>query len=384
MNRHDPAAGKPGKPWSVVHILGSLRTGGAEMALVNYLKAADRENFTHSVICLTTAGPLARQVEDLGIPVQTYPVRLRNLPWAMWGLARLIKARNTAVVHTHMFTAAFWGRMAGLLAGVPVLVTTEHGKEPWKKNWQILIDRILGTRTFRQIAVSEDVRNIRIKRDAAPPERIVLIPNGVPIPRQPRDSEKRIEVRKSLGLDPDQPVLGTVGRVVDAKAYPVLVEAMAFLVEKIPGLKWLQVGDGPDLEDLKDRIRARGLEGSVLCLGRRDDVQDLLQAMDVWVMSSRREGLPVALLEAMASQLPIVATKVGGIPDAVEDGRSALLAPPEDPEALAAAIERIFNEPDLAARLADQARRDVAARYGNSAVAERIEAIYREGLELLG
>ncbi len=381
---HEPASGHRPGPFPVVHILGSLRTGGAEMALVNYLKAADRENFTHSVICLTTAGPLARQVEELGVPVMTYPVRLRNLPQAVWGLAGQLKARNATVVHTHMFTAAFWGRLAGLVAGVPVLVTTEHGKEPWKKGWQILIDRMLGARTYRQIAVSEDVRNIRIARDSAPPERIVLIPNSVPVPEQPRDPERRAAVREHLGLAPDQPVLGTVGRVVDAKAYPVLVEAMTDLTARIPGLKWLQVGDGPDLPALQDAIAARGLKDVVLCLGRRDDVGDLLQAMDVWVMSSRREGLPVALLEAMASRLPIVATDVGGIPDAVENERSALLVPAEDPAALAAAIARVFADPSLADRLAAQARQDVVARYGNTSIAHRIEEIYRAGLRAKG
>jgi len=371
-------------PVHVVHILGALQTGGAEMALVNYLRAADRTAFRHSVVCLTREGDLADLVRDMGIPVHLRRVRTRNMPRDLVALSRWMKTENVGVVHTHMFSAAFWGRMAGLMARVPVLVTTEHGKEPWKKWWHILADRWLGRRTFRQIAVSEDVRAIRMQRDHAPAERLILVPNGVPIPDQIQDPVSRKRIREEFGLAEDQPVIGTVGRIVEAKAYPVLVEAMALLKDRVPGVHWLQVGDGPDGDRLAGLVTGRGLGDVITLAGRRTDIGDILQALDVWVMSSIREGLPVALLEAMAAARPIVATDVGGIPDAVTDGESAYLVPAADPEALAQGIAALLADTELAARLGGAARQRVVRDYGNDAVAELIESIYRTGLEAKG
>ncbi|MFH2052577.1 MAG: glycosyltransferase [bacterium] len=368
----------------VAHVIGTLQTGGAEMALVNYLRVADQVHFRHTVICLTKAGENADLVRELGVDVVVIRTRIRAMPFDVLRLGRWLSRNRVAVVHTHMFSAAMLGRLAGLAGNVSLLVTTEHGKEPWKRRRHILVDRFLGARTFRQIAVSEDVRRIRMERDGAPEARLVLIPNSVSIPDRVRDSGIRTRIRAEFGLNEEAVVIGSVGRVVDAKAYPVLVEAMALLRDRFPGLFWLQVGDGPEREDLVRAIKVRGLSDRIITAGNRRDVNDILHALDVWVMSSRREGLPVALLEAMAAELPIVATDVGGIPDAVTNGSSARLVPAEDPAALAGAIAEVIEHPELAQRLAAKARADVEARYGNREVALRIEAIYREGLASRG
>jgi len=367
-------------PWHVVHVIGALRTGGAEKQLINYLEASDRNDFRHTVLCLTGRGDMANLAAAMDIPIKVHKVRFRNFYRDISDLARWFRQEQVAVIHTHMFFAAMWGRLAGLKAGVPVLVTTEHGKEPWKKWWQIWLDRWLSSKTFRHIAVSEDVRRIRMKRDGVAPGNIQLIPNGVPIPIQVGDPAARARVRSEFGLGENQPIIGSVGRMIEAKAYPVLLEALALARETLPGLHWLQIGDGPDRQTVMDKAKAMGQEGHVSFAGRRTDIGNLLEAMDVWVMSSIREGLPVALLEAMAAEKPIVATRVGGIPDAVEDEVSALLTPENDPRALADSILRLLENRELAGRLALAARGRAVADYGIDAVAEKIEKIYREGL----
>ncbi|MCK9997481.1 MAG: glycosyltransferase [Candidatus Krumholzibacteria bacterium] len=367
-------------PWHVVHVIGALRTGGAEKQLINYLEASDRNDFHHTVLCLTDRGDMADLVAAMDIPIKVHRVRLRNFFRDLSELVRWFRQEKVAVIHTHMFSAAMWGRLAGLKAGVPVLVTTEHGKEPWKKWWQIRLDRWLSGKTFRHIAVSEDVRRIRMKRDGVKAGSIQLIPNGVPIPAQVGGPAVRSKVRSEFGLSENQPVIGSVGRMIEAKAYPVFVEALALARKTLPDLHWLQIGDGPDRQAVMDKAKAMGQESHITFAGRRTDISDLLEAMDVWVMSSIREGLPVALLEAMVAGKSIAATMVGGIPDAVENEVSALLVPENDPRALADSILRLLENRELASRLGGAARERAIADYSIDSVAEKIEKIYREGL----
>ena len=371
-------------PWHVAHVIGSLRVGGAERQLVNYLLAADKSAFRHTVLCLTKPGDLVSVVRSAGVEVVTLPLRARSLPWGLRRFAHWLEAHEVAVVHTHMFYAALYGRLAGLWARVPALVTTEHGKELWKKGWQVQIDRALSKRTCRHIAVSRDGMRIRMERECVPAARIVCIPNGVSIPPDPDNAAGQALIRKELGLRQDQPVIGTVGRVVEAKGYPYLLEAFGLLRRDIPNLHWILVGDGPELAPLLERARAQGLEAAISSTGMRSDVADLLAAMDVFVMSSIREGLPIALLEAMAARRAIVVTDAGGMPEAIQDGRSGLVVPVGGAEALATAVRHLLTDPRLAHELAARAYDQARDRYGIAAVARSIEDIYLQCLAARG
>lgn len=308
------------------------------------------------------------------------PVRTRNALGSIWRFARWLQREDVAVVHTHMHYAALWGRVAGKMAGVPVMVTTEHGKELWKNRMQVAIDHGLSRWTARHIAVAQDGLDIRRRRERVAEHRLVLIPNGVPLPDDTVNRLGRESVRAEFGLSPATPVIGTVGRVVEAKGYDHLLAALRELRNEFPDLRWLAAGDGDRREALTAQTAEMGLADAVIWTGTRGDVGDLLAAMDVWVMSSIREGLPVALLEAMAARKPIVATRVGGIPDAARDGREALLVPPADPVALAAAVGTLLRDRCHADRLAAAARQRAVAEYGIVSVAARIEDIYRQEL----
>lgn len=361
-------------------MIGGLRTGGAERQLSNYLLAADKREFRHTVMCLGDPGELAPEVERAGISVEVLRPRWRYAAWSLMRFVRWLRANDVVIIHTHMHAAALWGRVAGLLARTPVLVTTEHGKELWKGPIRLGIDRLLTRYTSRHIAVSRDGLELRLRRERVAPERIILIPNGVSVTSPESDSEISARVRRELGIAPDAPLLGSVGRVVAAKGYDHMLAALAELARDRPGLRWLVVGDGDQRPRLERTVSDLGLGQVVIWAGRRGDVPDLLQAMDVWVMSSLREGLPVALLEAMAAGKPIVATRVGGIPDAVRDGEHARLVPPADPRALADAIASCLDDVELASRLGRNARERVRGEYSIESIARRIEAVYREEL----
>lgn len=369
-----------GEPAHVVHVIGALRTGGAEKMLINFLGAVDKQRFRHTVICLSARGEMAADAESHGVPVVLFAVRMRYILRDVNKLAKWFRQHDVAIVHSHMFFASFWARLAGLRAGVRVMVTTEHGKEPWKKKWQSLLDRLLSRKTWHHIAVSEDVRNIRISRDGIHPDRISVIPNGVPIPREEELVGLSKEARRECGLANDATIIGSVGRMIEAKAYPDLLRALAIARKEVPSLHWLQIGDGPEREMLMEMASREGLSDSITFAGRRRDIPTLLGTIDIWVMSSIREGLPVALLEAMAAAKPIVATDVGGIPDAVDDGVEALLVPAGRPEKLAVGIITAATDRSLAAGLAHAARGRAIRDYSIDAVARKIEAIYIAGL----
>jgi glycosyltransferase involved in cell wall biosynthesis len=373
-----------GPPWHVVHVIGSLRVGGAEMQLLNYLLAADTDRFRHTVLCLSSRGPLAERLAGSKVDVKLHAVRQRTMPWHLARLARWMRRENVAVVHAHMFWSALWGRLAGTLAGVPVLVSTEHGQEKWKNRLQIELDHLLSRRTCRHIVVSRYGMQLRRERERIAPEKLLYLPNGVSVPEKPGNPAVRTRVRTQLGFATDQVVVGTVGRLVAAKAYEHLLEAFARIRARIPDACLLVVGDGPQRQELEVRADALGLGQAVKFLGLRDDVRELLAALDVFVLSSIREGLPVALLEAMAAGLAIVVTDVGGMPEVVEDEISGLVVPAGDPGALATAVQRLLSDRDAAAGLGAAAHARARQDYSIDAVARRIEAIYIQCLSARG
>jgi glycosyltransferase involved in cell wall biosynthesis len=371
---------RPGSPAHVIHIIGSLDTGGAERSVVNYLLHADKAEFRHSVVCFDSRGDMADAVEAAGVRVHVVRIRHRHLLSSVRGLVDLLRREQAAVIHAHMYWAALWGRLAGRIAGVPVMIVTEHGPELWKNRWHIFVERALEHWTSRHIAVARDGREIRLRREGIREDRIVLIPNGVRIPARARDPEARLKARQALGIDPATPIIGTVGRVVVEKGYTYLLDALQLARCEVPGLQWLAVGDGGLRPALTEQARNAGLKEAVVWAGLRSDAESLLAAMDLWVMSSIEEGLPVALLEAMAGGCPIVATRIGGIPDAVTDGKEALLVPAADAPALAAAVVGLLGDPARAAAIGDAARARAVADYSIESVARRIESIYREEL----
>lgn len=361
----------------VVHVIGELCMGGTEKALINYVTNADRNEFRHTVLCFGRLGELAPTVEASGIPVRLVRIRHRHIFWSLPRMALWMRRNQVDVVHTHMYWAALWGRLAARMAGIPVVVNTFHGPETWKKRWHVIVERALDRWTSRHIAVAKDGLEIRLVRERVRPDHIVLIPNGVAIPERPRDPDASLSARAQLGVAPGTPLIGSVGRLVVEKGYVHMLEALRLARLEVPELRWLSIGDGPLKHELEARADELGLTDAIIWAGQRNDVTDLLPAMDLWVMSSIQEGLPVALLEAMAAGCPIVSTDIGGVPDALTAGLEARLVPAADPCALAAAIVEMLRDSHKAHGMGDAARARAISQYSIKSVARRIEEIYR-------
>jgi glycosyltransferase involved in cell wall biosynthesis len=279
------------------------------------------------------------------------------------------------VVHAHMFGSNVWGTVLGRLTRVPVIVAHEHTWSFQGRPVRRFLDReLVGRYADAFVAVAGEDRRKMIEVEGVDAEKIRLVPNGIPDPA-PADGAA---VRRELGLDDGTPLIGVVCELRAQKALEVLFEAAARLRSDLPALKVLVAGDGPERASLEAEVRRLGLEGTILLLGIRRDVPALLDALDVAVLSSDYEGSPLSVMEYMAAGKPIVSTRVGGVPELVEDGREALLVEPRDPVALAKAVGRLLRDPAEANRLGEAARDRQRREFSLDAMVRRIERLYEE------
>lgn len=361
---------------TVLHLIGSLNVGGAEEQLVTLAPKFDREKFRIIVGAMQPGGLFADRLAESGIEYSCLNFRVRSWPLYVIRLAAFLEKEKVDVLHAHMFSAAEYGRIAGLLAGVPVMIVTDHGQDPEKTRWQIAVDRLFNRFTAARVGVTTDVAEIIHTRDHTPRDKIFVIPNGVDIDRFHVDASVGRRVRKELGLSDDAIVVGTVARLTWEKALDVLIEAVSVLVKTNPKLRCVIVGDGYLREELEQRVETLGLQGKVMFTGTRTDVPEMLAAFDIFALSSKSEGLPVSILEAMSAGKPIVSTNVGGIPEAITDRKDALIVEPGNPQALADAISELVANPQLAADLASRASERVAEEYSITATVRKLQDLY--------
>jgi glycosyltransferase involved in cell wall biosynthesis len=304
---------------------------------------------------------------------------------ALGRLEQLFRQRRFDVVHTHCAKAGAVGRLAARRAGVPRIVHTFHGfpfhqfQSAARRRAYVSVERRLGRITDVALCVGSGVAAEAIRRELIAPERVRTIGVAVDGPDRARASmsarqpQARARARRALGLPADAAVVGTVGRLTYQKAPEDFLAAIQQLGR--PDVVGVWVGGG----ELAERIarRARRLSGPrVILAGERTDVLGLLPAFDVFALSSRYEGLPTVMVEAMICGVPVVATAVNAVPDLVVAGETGLLVPPGRPAQLAAAIRYLLDSPELAARLAVAARDRVGDQYGESALRAALTAAY--------
>jgi glycosyltransferase involved in cell wall biosynthesis len=295
-------------------------------------------------------------------------------PTAWWPLYSLLVRERIDILHAHMPRASVPGAIVARLARVPIVISHEHGSTLERKLARPFLDRnVVARLSTVMLSVSEWDRRQLIDRERIPPDRIRVLPNGISEPRA-----RGLDVRAELHVPAGTSLIGAVGRLYPEKGYDDLIRAVALLSGAPRPIRCVIVGIGPHEQHLRELIDELQVRDQVRLLGRRDDVPDLVRALDVAVLCSRREGSPLAMLEYMAGAAPIIATAVGGVPELIEDGVHGLLVEPQDPEALAAGIERLLDDPDLAQRLGRAGRERQQREYGLTAVLGRLERLYAQ------
>lgn len=304
-------------------------------------------------------------------------------PRAVWRLQREVRATRPDILHAHMVHANLLARLARPLARPPVLISTMHNQHQgahWRDLAYRWTDRLSDlTTTVSQIALDDALR-----LQIAPRERLRLVPNGIDADAFAADDAMRAAKRAELGLG-DEFAWLAAGRLVDAKDYPNMLAAFSHARGTDPAVRLFIAGSGPLDRSIEERITSLGLGDHVTMLGLRSDLRGLMQAADGFVMSSAWEGLPMVLLEAGASALPIVATSVGGSEDAIVEGVTGHLVPPGDATALGNAMLEVSRlDPGARRRMGDAARLHVRERFDLGSIAREWDAIYRELLARKG
>lgn len=367
-------------PVTLLYVIWGLEVGGAEKVVELLATHCDRRSYRPLVACLHRLGPLADRLRRQGIPVFCLGKRrgldLRVLP----KLIHLMRRERVEIVHTHLWTANLWGRLAAWLAGVPVIIATEHNVDTWKRPIHFLCDRLLSRVSATIVCVSESVQAFYQRHLPSVNGKLVTIYNGIEPARDRSPSPSPRPLAPAEGEWAGRfPLLAVIGRLVPAKGHQDCVDAVAMLRDRYPSLVTLFVGDGPLRRPLQEQIDRAGLRDAIRLTGVRSDIPALLNHIHLLLLPSTREGLPMVALEAMAAGVPVIATAVGGTPEAVVDGETGVLVPPHDPVALAGAIDRVLQDPARYACLSAQARRWVEERFTVARMVAHTEALYRRG-----
>jgi glycosyltransferase involved in cell wall biosynthesis len=358
----------------VVYVAHAFGVGGAEEMVLNLVKHLP-QRFEPIVCCIHELGPIGEEIRARGTPVTVLGLNpgLRR-PWDVARIRRFLRDTRPQIAHTFLLTASLYGRLAAMLARVPIVIGTEVNIYEQKRPRHALAERLLMPRTDRVVASAESVRQFYIRQVHADPGKVEVIYNAVDWTQLQTD-KRRDEVRVSLGIPRDCQVAGVIARLTRQKGHVHLLDALARTTE-LGNVHLIVVGDGELRAELEGRVAALGLSSRVHFLGARRDLGDLLNAMDVFVLPSLWEGLPLSLVLAMGAAVPVVASSVAGVPEVVEDGRTGLLVPPGDAVALGRAIARCLGDPQLSRRIGDAARAEVLPKFGVDGYVSAITGLY--------
>jgi glycosyltransferase involved in cell wall biosynthesis len=366
---------------TVCHLLHSLNVGGAEVLAARLGRDLCRQ---YRVVfgCLDDLGPLGEELRSEGFTVEILG-RRSGLDWRCIGRLRAFLRREQAsLIHAHQYTPFFYAVASRFLASGQPILFTEHGRHfpDYPRRKRMIFNRVLLRRRDRVIGVGEAVRQALIANEGIPAQRVGVIYNGIDLKRFTLGSDERDELRQTLGLDPGTLTVIQVARLDYLKDHLTAVRTMGRVVRQVPDVRLLLVGDGPERPAIQALVEELGLTEQVRFLGLRKDVERLLRAADLFLLTSISEGIPLTVIEAMALGLPVVSTRVGGVPEVVEDGRTGLLTTAADDTALSAAVLKLAADPELRTRLGQCGRERACSMFSEVQMAGRYRDLYEEML----
>ncbi|HOL66830.1 MAG TPA: glycosyltransferase [bacterium] len=360
----------------VYYIIGTLEIGGAEKQLLKLCQGLDKKKFLPGVIVLRSGGALKKDFLKSGVEVLEAGKRFKVDVFFFLRLVRILKKEKPDIVHTFMFTANTWGRLAALLAGVPIIFSSERCVDIWKRWYHRLIDRFLLRFTRQVVANSLAVRDFYQRRERIPQEKITVIPNGIEVEKF-ADISLSSDKKKALGLEEASFVIGAGGRFTPQKGLIFLIRAMPEVLKVFPDAVAVLVGDGPLRKELETAARQAGVSRNMVFTGYRDDIHEIFSGVDVVVVPSLFEGMPNVVLEAMALRKPVIGSDIPEIAELVEDGKNGFLVPVRDPEALAKKIIMLLKDGKLRRSMGEYGYWLVKERFSVIGMVQAYESLYQ-------
>lgn len=376
---------------NLLYVFDNMEFGGGERVFAQIINRLSVKKYKIMVACLPT-GVFIEKIKGSGAQIKSVDMRNRFNPGVILQLARLMKEERVDIVHSQGARADFFARMAAKLAGTCNVVSTVpmpvegFDVNPIRKLIYKAFNRFSERFVDRFLVVSDALEKMMIEKHRIDPQRIVKIYNGIEKDEYCISDEEIVRRRSSLrtkaNIGEDVAVIGVIGRLVWQKGFKYFIEAIPEVLKESKEARFLLVGEGELKSELKVKSKKLKLEDKVIFTGFRNDIKDVLASIDIFVIPSLREGLPVVLLEAMAMMKSIVATEIEGIMEVLESGVSGLLVPPRDTKAMAEAIIYMLTHKDRAVQMGFTARKVVTERFGVSTMVQKVEEVYEELLQL--
>ncbi len=381
-----------GTPYKVVYFCDAVFLGGAEVYLKLLVPEISQDLYEPRVVLspIPEIAPLARFFEDRGIIVDYIDCSNRSPLRIFLGVFRYFRRQQPTIVHFNLNNtfSCFAPILAAYFSRVPWRLATEHlalqlaiGKRAGVRTKK-LVKKIMTFCLDYTIPVSQAGKQLLVEDYKVNPYRLKLILNGIDVNKFTFVSGGRQGIRQSLQIGPEQILVGTVARFSFQKGHRYTVEAIPSILECCPQARFLFVGEGPTQAMLADRVRQLGLEPYVTFAGDREDITEILSALDLFLLTSLYEGLPLSILEAMAVGLPVVATTVSGTPEAVRDQRTGLLIPPESSKAVAEAVIHLIQNPESRRRMGANGRALVRHRFDKTLMVRQVEHVYENLVDI--
>lgn len=357
----------------VLFLSHAFMVGGAEEMVLNLVRHLP-PRFEPAVACIHEAGPIGEEIRGTGVPFSVLGLTPGlSRPFDVVRLRNALHTLAPTIVHTFLLTGSLYGRFAAMMSGVPIVIGTEVNIYEKKQPLHARLERWLMQGSDAVIASAESVKQHYVAQVRADPARVEVIYNAVDW-AQLQTTMTRDEFRKSIGVPLDAAAAGIIARLTEQKAHRVLFESMA--QPELSALHVVVVGDGELRDDLRSRAESLGIAGRVHFLGARRDLGNILAAIDIFTMPSYWEGLPLSMVLAMGAGLPVVASRVAGIPEVVNDGVSGLLVDPGNSGQLTQALATLMQDSGRRARLGAAARAFVLPRFGIDGYVASVTALY--------
>lgn len=366
----------------ILFVIPTLLTGGTERQLFLLAKGlAKTNNFYIEVVSLYKDGEIAWQLRQEGIVNRC--VGMRNIYdfTGYFKLRRLIIKGRFDIVHNFLFDANVWGGFAAYSTGTKVIISSRRDIGAWRKRRHIILERLGNLFSDKIVVNAQAIKDYTVLQERAPLSKIEVINNGIELASQEGKDAKSKNKKEILGLSEDVQVATMVGTLSEKKRQDVFLRSAREVLKEDRNVRFVLVGRGPREKNLKLLAKELGIEKSVIFLGFREDIQEILIATDLLALTSDFEGMPNVILEAMACGLPVVGTRVGGIPEVVEDGISGILVKPDNPLEVSNAVKLLLQETALRQKMGRRGREIIEQRFGLNKMIESYSSVYSQLLK---
>lgn len=361
----------------ILQVVEDLNIGGLERVVQCIVLGLDRKRYDVSVWCLARGGAIADELKREGVPVEVLGLQSYHDPLNVLTLARRMRCGGFHAVHTHGYYAGTFGRMAATMARVPTVIHHVHTTYSNLKPRHHRVERVLSSVTGRIICVAGAVRDNLSNVLGIPRSKTCLIYNASPVQPEKCSLSDIESTRAAIGIRPGDTVITEVASLSDNKGQAVLLEAFRSVAAAHDGSKMVFVGDGPRRQALEEQARISDLASRVVFTGVLKDVSPVLRLTDVLVLpTTNREGLSVALIEGLSAGIPLIGSRLGGIPEVVEDDVNGILVKPGSAVELGSALERLLCSPDIRKRMGKAGRAIYDRKFTLSRMMAQIQALY--------